>query len=56
MKKHDRYYSYKPKTTTIAVTIDVHDALKAFAAARDYSMKDAVEYLLKKAILAEYNV
>ena len=54
MDNRERYYLYKPKTTTIAISIDLHEALKVFAASRELAMKDATEYLIKKALLAEY--
>ena len=54
MDNRERYYQYKPKTTTIAISINMHEALKVFAASRQLAMKEATAYLIKKALLAEY--
>jgi len=54
MAERERYCSYKAETTTVAVSIDTHDVLKVYAAVRDLTMREAVDNLLRKALMAEY--
>lgn len=40
--------------TTLQISIDIHDALKVFAASKGLTMKDATAYLIKAALTVEY--
>jgi hypothetical protein len=50
MSSREAYHRNKPETKTVRVSVALRNEIRAFAAYRKCTMKEAVDYLLMKAI------
>jgi len=50
MRSRERDSQNKPKTKTVRVSVALRNEIREFAAYRKFTMKEAVDYLLMKAI------
>jgi len=51
MSSREAYHRKNPETKTIRVPVTTRNKIREFAAYKKFSMKEAVEYLLMKAIV-----
>ena len=51
--KLGRYRRHRPRTT-LAISPQLHEAIKAYAASRNLRLEDTTEYLIMKALESEY--
>ena len=53
-KRKDVYKKPKVPLTTLTITVSTHQVVKLFAARKEWSMRQTVEYLLQKSLRQEY--
>ena len=52
--KFKRYSVSSSETTNIAVTFDMHDAIKAYASSRNMTLMGAIDDILKTGLYYKY--
>ena len=51
MRSRERDSQNKPETKTIRVPVTTRNRIREFAAYKKFTMKEAVEYLIRKAVM-----